>query len=90
MFAVFRLLFLALSGIAALAANARADAGADSAVSAALVAAHGGDWAQAYARGMCGGAGGSQPTANDCEIYNPQTGCWEPSRRRLQKGEMPW
>jgi soluble lytic murein transglycosylase len=50
LFPVFRLLFLALCSIAALAANARGDGGADSAVQAALVAARGGDWVQAYAR----------------------------------------
>jgi soluble lytic murein transglycosylase len=50
LFPVFRLLFIALGGIAALTASARADAGADSAALAAITAARGGDWAQAYAR----------------------------------------
>src|SRR5713226_5786548 len=50
LFPAFRLFFLAFGSIAALTASARADAGPDSAALAAVTAARGGDWAQAYAR----------------------------------------
>ena len=49
MFRVFRLFLLALGGITALAASARAN-GPDGAALAAITAARGGDWNQAYAQ----------------------------------------
>jgi soluble lytic murein transglycosylase len=50
LFPVFRLFFLVLGGIFALTASVRADGAADSAGVAAITAARGGDWNQAYAQ----------------------------------------